>query len=371
MRFCRSVAAWIGLSPRAILTWIRGRRWMYGWIFKNTSTSLGANIKYHGLINLGATCYLNSVLQVLFLTKDFRDAVRRFSSKNPHTEFIDHHLQDLFDDLQKHTADTHKITEKLGIIRVNEQRDAPEYVERILRMSSPETSQVFHGALANQITCSNGHTETDRLAPFWHLPLPLVDFCNKDYSVVDGIEEFFRPTDLNGENQMYCDRCGHKVDATITDVIIHHPDVLILLLKRFEFNYHHMKYIKINCSVDVPETLQIPKNMTYELYAVVDHFGDLRSGHYTATIKTQEKHEERWYQFNDTRVTLLDYQPLQVHKKSQSAYLLFYRKKKSKKQKMSSWLLCVFVILSVFILCYFVLYYSCCKYLKRLRGVPH
>lgn len=45
------------------------------------------------------------------------------------------------------------------------------------------------------------------------------------------------------------------------------------------------------------------QNQTYELYAVVDHFGDLRSGHYTATIKSQG--DGNWYKFNDTMVTLV------------------------------------------------------------------
>lgn len=146
---------------------------------------------------------------------------------------------------------------------------------------------------------------------------------------MDGIKEFFRPTELNGENQMYCDRCGHKVDATITDVIKHHPDVLILLLKRCEFNYHYMSYVKTRCSVEVPYTLQIPESQTYELYAVVDHLGDLRGGHYTATIRIPEEHEDTWYNFNDTSGTRLYYQPFQVDntEKSESAYLLFYRKK--------------------------------------------
>uniref|UniRef100_A0A3P9NCY2 USP domain-containing protein n=1 Tax=Poecilia reticulata TaxID=8081 RepID=A0A3P9NCY2_POERE len=34
--------------------------------------------RYHGLKNQGATCYLNSVLQVLYMTKDFREAVKGF-----------------------------------------------------------------------------------------------------------------------------------------------------------------------------------------------------------------------------------------------------------------------------------------------------
>lgn len=43
------------------------------------------------------------------------------------------------------------------------------------------------------------------------------------------------------------------------------------------------------------------QNQTYELYAVVDHFGDLRSGHYTAKIKD----DERWYTFDDSKVSLV------------------------------------------------------------------
>lgn len=50
----------------------------------------------------------------------------------------------------------------------------------------------------------------------------------------------------------------------------------------------------------------------YKLYAVVEHFGDLRSGHYGATIKSQD--DGTWYTFNDTEVSLvrLTVTPVQV-----------------------------------------------------------
>ncbi|XP_050931483.1 uncharacterized protein LOC127143240 isoform X2 [Lates calcarifer] len=284
-----------------------------------------ANKKYHGLLNQGATCYLNSVLQVLFMTEDFREAVERFTCGS---DLIDHHLQALFEDLKKRTTYTYNITKKLGIDRVNEQRDAAEYYEKILTQTSHEASKIFHGQLTHVTICSTCRAEKNRDGLFWHLPLELVDSYSEDYSVVDGTEEYFRDLNFSEENQMYCDQCDAKSDATVKCVMKHHPEVLTLLLKRFQFDYYYMSYVKNPRVVDVPSTLHIPENQTYELYAVVEHFGGLRSGHYTAKIKSQE--DGRWYNFDDSNVTLLDYQPSQEDhsEKSYSAYLLFYRKKK-------------------------------------------
>ncbi|XP_037832637.1 probable ubiquitin carboxyl-terminal hydrolase creB isoform X10 [Kryptolebias marmoratus] len=285
--------------------------------------------EYHGLYNHGATCYLNSVLQVLFMTEEFREAVKSFSDDSPDTEkVIDPHLKDLFHDLQRETTHTKKIIKALKIDRVYEQRDAAEYLEKILRQTSSKAAEIFHGQMVHRTTCSVCETDTETGGQFWHLPFDLVDSSSGNYSVEDGIEKYFKPSYFNGDNQMYCDKCDTKVDASSKYVIKHHPDVLILLLKRFDFSYHFMSYVKIKCDVDVPHTLKIPENQTYELYAVVDHFGDLRGGHYTATIKSQDD-EDRWFSFDDTRVTSLS-SPFTDDKnvaKFGSAYLLFYRKK--------------------------------------------
>ncbi|XP_037615312.1 probable ubiquitin carboxyl-terminal hydrolase creB isoform X2 [Sebastes umbrosus] len=302
-----------------------GLRYLYNMLFSPAAS------KYYGLLNQGATCYLNSVLQVLFMTEDFREAVKRHTCETCGPKCIDRHLASLFDDLKGCTAYTYKITNHLGIDNVYEQRDAAEYFEKILGLTSPEASQIFHGESTHKTKCSACCEETEAGGAFWYLPLALVDSNSEDYSVVSGIKEYFRTSDFSGENQMYCDKCDAKTDATIKCVIKRHPEVLMLLLKRFEFDYSYMRYVKNNHTVDVPCTLQIPENQTYELYAVVDHFGGLRGGHYNATIKpvTIKPQEERWYKFNDDSVTVRKYQPFQVDtiEKSGSAYLLFYRKK--------------------------------------------
>uniref|UniRef100_UPI0037E9C451 uncharacterized protein n=1 Tax=Semicossyphus pulcher TaxID=241346 RepID=UPI0037E9C451 len=284
------------------------------------------SVKYKGLQNQGATCYLNSVLQVLFMTEDFREAVERHIKENPGTDCIDRQLNSLFAELNKRAARTDGITTKLGIKRVYEQHDAVEYFEKILSLTSNEASQIFHGMLTHRSKCSAGHEGADTDALFWHLPLTLVD-TNTEYSVVNGIEEFFRPSYFSGENQMYCEQCDAKCDATFECVVKHHPEVLMLLLKRFDLDYYSMTYFKINRSVRVPSTLQVSENQTYELYAYVEHVGDLRNGHYTATIKSQE--DDRWYNFNDSSVTLPENQPFKTEtfERSDSAYLLLYRNK--------------------------------------------
>ncbi|XP_075884451.1 uncharacterized protein LOC142889533 isoform X2 [Nelusetta ayraudi] len=146
-----------------------------------------------------------------------------------------------------------------------------------------------------------------------------------------GIKHHFRSSTLTGANQMYCDRCDKKRDATVGCVMQHCPEVLMLLLKRFMFDYSSWMNVKNNCPVDIPCTLQILKgeqNQDYELYAIVDHVGSLKNGHYSARIKD----DKGWCNFNDSWVTLL--QPLfedDNFMTSDTAYLLFYRKRNERR----------------------------------------
>lgn len=238
---------------------------------------------------------------------------------------IDVQLKTLFKMLKKQTAETTEVTRKLGIERVNEQHDAGQYFEKILSLVSEEASEIFEGDLTHRTVCCKCYSHTVDDVPFWYLSLPLMDSINKTYSVKDGVQEFLKDVEFIGDDQLFCDFCEDKCDTTVKYELKRHPEVLALLLKRFE--YRRMSYIKDTRAVDVCYTINIPENQTYELYALVEHFGTLKSGHYTATIKPQD--EDRWFEFSDSRVTLLDNQTLQGKKfeKSRNAHLLFYRKK--------------------------------------------
>ncbi|XP_071234339.1 uncharacterized protein [Salvelinus alpinus] len=277
--------------------------------------------RYHGLRNLGETCYLNSVLQVLFMTEDFREAVEsQLFAKSQDNMTVDLQLKRLFETLRRREACTNElISLKLG----NGNGDAAEDFVKILSMVNPDVSKIFKGQLRHNATCSAGHMAIDEITPFWTLPVSMEDPTGVDntYSVRDGFEKFFKPSSISGD-KMYCDVCRDKAEATIACEMEHPPEILTLYLKRFKVDYRST-LVKNDCCVDVPHILQT-ENSEYELYAFVDHVGSLRGGHYTAIIKSYEN--QKWYLFDDTKVKQLDSQPHNDFTTSRSAYLLMYRK---------------------------------------------
>ncbi|XP_062300439.1 ubiquitin carboxyl-terminal hydrolase 47 [Scomber scombrus] len=279
---------------------------------------------YNGLNSPGLTCYLNSVLQVLFMTKDFREAIKRCC--NGDSTAIDSHLESLFTVLEKNVAKTHNITETLGITDVYMQRDAAEYFEKILCLTNPDASKIFRGELNHKTTCLECKERNDCRSLFWTLPLAVENPFGQIYSVKKGLKAFFKKENVCGDNKMYCNRCNKKQDARFECEMTQNPENLTLLLKRFRFDYKRRCYVKLHCEVDVPQTLHM-ESCTYDLYAIVNHFGNIMGGHYIAQIKSFET--GAWYQFDDHTVKSVQRSLFMSGKKflrSSSAYLLMYRK---------------------------------------------
>ncbi|EDU42662.1 ubiquitin carboxyl-terminal hydrolase 19 [Pyrenophora tritici-repentis Pt-1C-BFP] len=109
---------------------------------------------------------------------------------------------------------------------------------------------------------------------------------------------------LSEDNAWYCSRCKELRRATKTLEIWTVPDILIIHLKRF--SGHRTFRDKIEELVDFPvEGLDLSgkvgfpedKDLTYDLFAVDNHYGGLGGGHYTAYA--QNFFDKQWYEYND------------------------------------------------------------------------
>ncbi|XP_056308076.1 NACHT, LRR and PYD domains-containing protein 12-like isoform X3 [Danio aesculapii] len=308
------------------------------WIFspRNYSTSMPAQeAEPCGLINEGMTCYLNAVLQTLYMTDQFRDSVLRLGDKHtPKTQEknLPKALADVFKRLQhKQSAVSGiEVIKALNITNVHEQQDAAEYLQMILHRL-PEQSETFKGFVKTSTECSACRKAYESETDFLSIPLSINTAGQCD--VMDALEEYLGVNVLSGEDQLYCVECKSKKDMQMRNYIIKWPDILTLQLKRFDMRSTRsgIQYLKIDCKVKIPTRIPYG-SVNYELYAIINHYGTSRSGHYYAVIKDQRGN---WYRFDDRYVTKVF--PNYHHQRisdmcDSSAYLLMYRNEASSTQ---------------------------------------
>ncbi|XP_073500964.1 ubiquitin carboxyl-terminal hydrolase 19 isoform X3 [Phyllobates terribilis] len=151
---------------------------------------------------------------------------------------------------------------------------------------------------------------------------------------------FTKPEVLAPEEAWYCPKCNQHREASKQLMLWRLPNILIIQLKRFSFRTFIWRD-KINDLVDFPvrgldlttfcigqkEDHQRP---IYDLYAVINHYGGMIGGHYTAYARLpNEKNSQRsdvgWRLFDDSTVTTVD----ESQVVTRYAYVLFYRRRNS------------------------------------------
>jgi len=189
-------------------------------------------------------------------------------------------------------------------------------------------TRIFGGVTVSQVECSQCRKLTYTFENFLDLSLSLkkaklfdLGGCLKEFIKEEILEDFF------------CKKCQKKTRSYKKMTIVKPPEVLVIQLKRFEYDKSSKKKEKIEESMKFPvRDLNLSeylhenvkgKSVTYDLFGVINHDGSLSSGHYTA----QCCENTFWNDFNDHKVTEIstdkivrDYQTNGMRE----PYILFY-----------------------------------------------
>ncbi|XP_076596686.1 ubiquitin carboxyl-terminal hydrolase 19 isoform X2 [Chaetodon auriga] len=152
---------------------------------------------------------------------------------------------------------------------------------------------------------------------------------------------FTKPEVLAPEEAWYCPKCQQHREASKQLLLWRLPNILIIQLKRFSFRSFIWRD-KINDMVDFPvrnldlskfcigqkDEMQQPP--IYDLYAVINHYGGMIGGHYTAyarlpSDKNSQRSDVGWRLFDDSTVTMVE----ESQVVTRYAYVLFYRRRNS------------------------------------------
>lgn len=336
---------------------------------KRQEFSENSKLGLRGLINLGNTCFMSCIVQVLVHTPLLRNY---FLSDRHICTFtgadqcivceIDRIFQESFSG-QMSPFSPHKLLHMIWThahhLAGYEQQDAHEFFIAVLDLLhrhlihktniSPNSctcivDTIFTGKLQSDLVCQVCKGVSTTVDPFWDISLdlpavsPELSAGGQTISLQDCLQRFTQPEHLGSAAKIKCSKCNSHQESTKQLTMQKLPVVASFHLKRFEHSSRLHK--KITTRVNFPEVLDmtpfisharnnsplkkkeyqgIASNNKYILYGVINHIGNLDAGHYTSFIR---QHSDLWFHCNDHQIL-----PASIQQVLDSeGYLLFYHK---------------------------------------------
>ncbi|XP_023524046.1 ubiquitin carboxyl-terminal hydrolase 16-like [Cucurbita pepo subsp. pepo] len=302
-----------------------------------------------GLINCGNSCYANVVLQCLAFTPPLtayflqglhsKSCIKKGWCFNCEFESIILKVKEGRSPLSPIGIISHlpSIGRQLGN---GKEEDAHEFLRHAIDTMqslccmesgvSPsgsweeETTLVgltFGGYLLSKIKCTRCQSRSERQERIMDLTVEI----EGDIGTLDEALRKFTTTEiLDGDNKYLCSRCKTYVRAKKKFKILEAPNILTVVLKRFQSG----NFGKLNKPIKFPEMLDLTpfvrgtsdKSPVYKLYGVVVHLDVMNSsfsGHYVCYVKNAKN---KWFKIDDSTVTPVDIDSVLT----KGAYMLLY-----------------------------------------------
>ena len=349
-----------------------------------------------GLKNMGNSCYVNALLQILSHTYEMNDFLNT-DYRNKLNHCIDSKLLVSWDELRKlmwsenctispgafmaHISEVSTI-KKMELFSGMAQNDLPEFLlfvfdtfhnalkrevdmkiegdvkntrdkiakscyDMMIKEYSSNFSEIlklFYGIHVSTITMNPNveYSDSDilsiRAEAYMIISLPIPNKQNSAAPVhlFDCMDLYCESEYLKGDNAWYNENTKQKQDVYKRLRFWSLPQIMIIDLKRFEFNYKTMTFKKNKTNVQIPLTnVNFSKfvdgynkeDYIYDLYGICTHHGTSDFGHYTSTVRLADL---KWYNFDDESVKEIKSLNNDAVKGTElmgnTPYCLFYRK---------------------------------------------
>ncbi|XP_075395925.1 ubiquitin carboxyl-terminal hydrolase 9X-like isoform X2 [Tenrec ecaudatus] len=271
-----------------------------------------------GLKNAGATCYMNSVIQQLYMIPSIRNSIlsiehsgdtdddrvadekednetnidirdnifgcphkfedkvtlNKIEDKKEYNVGILRHLQVIFGHL---TASQLQYYVPRGFwkhfrlwgepINLREQHDALEFFNSLVDSLDEASkalgypailSKVLGGSFADQKICQGCPHTYECEESFTTLNIDIRNHQN----LLDSLEQYIKGDLLEGANAYHCEKCNKKVDTVKRLLIKKLPPVLAIQLKRFDYDWER------ECAIKFNDYFEFPREFDMEPYTV-------------------------------------------------------------------------------------------------------
>jgi ubiquitin carboxyl-terminal hydrolase 2/21 len=325
-----------------------------------------------GMVNLGNTCYLNSVTQCVaqsllgqyFLGDEYISSVMDPTSGGGRIvntfSFIE---RELFANSQ-YPVSPSRFKVEIGRVNSNfsgrEQQDANEFLRTLIDSLHEDLNQNKHVKTGFKEIDNTHGTDQEIAEQYWRLyegknksvicdlfafqekstvQCPACGRVSRTFGVGMGIDlaipslgrpvtieeclsAYCAPSALDDQSLFRCQGCNNMVPAVTKQEFFTCPMVLVVTLKRFrsfgEFSNKIDTPVIFGAVLDMKPFVEKAGPFEYELIGVVNHKGNIHGGHYTCDCRGAIDHA--WFFYSDERFTESEHPDFCL------AYMLFYQR---------------------------------------------